>query len=130
VALADLRGKAVLVVFWATWCGACKESFPMLERIEREYAPRGNFALVAISEEAKPILKIFLEDRKRAGAPVGFTVLADQGGRTHVGYGARALPTLVVVRPDGAVQRAWTGAPAAPDIREAIDAALAEGGSG
>ena len=63
-ALPNLSGKVVLVDFWASWCGPCKQSFPAKEKIQREYADRG-FVVVAISvDEAKENMEAFLKDHE------------------------------------------------------------------
>ncbi len=74
--LANLRGRVVLIDFWATWCGPCKEEMPELEALYRRHASKGLVVVgVSVDEEDEGI------DEFVAGIPVSFPVVhdADQG---------------------------------------------------
>ncbi len=56
--LGALRGRVVLVNFWATWCGPCLEELPILERLQQDYGPLG-LQVVALSDEPPEVLRDF-----------------------------------------------------------------------
>ena len=123
VTLASLKGRVVLLDFWATWCGPCKAAMPTIQKIHDEY--RG-----------KPVtvLAVNVGERKADAGPAyfrekGFTygcVLA--GEALANAYGISGIPTLVVIGTDGRVALIETGL--GPDgdgtLRAAIDRALAK----
>jgi thiol-disulfide isomerase/thioredoxin len=111
--LAELRGRPVLLFFWAPWCGDCKSQAPPLTRLLKTYGPRG-LALVAptrpygTAAEGKPATpaeeKAWLEkvwSESYAGLD-GVSIPIDRD--TMVRYGASATPTLVLVDRKGTVR--------------------------
>lgn len=70
--LPDLKGKIVLVDFWASWCGPCKASFPALDQLQKEYGPRGLIILAVNQDKTKELMDRFLTEH-----PVGFPVVRD-----------------------------------------------------
>src|SRR3954468_20055077 len=82
VKLSDYRGKAVLLNFWATWCGPCKIEIPWFMELEKQYGPQGLVVLgVAMDENAKDVVPTFAQERK-IDYPVliGTEQVADQYG--------------------------------------------------
>ena len=104
VALAELRGKVVVVEFWATWCHPCLEALPHLDAAARRWGDR-----VAV-------LAVNVDDRARAAAlfaSAGYApVLLADDGDTSARYGVHGLPHTVVIDRGGVV-RAVTGRPSA-----------------
>ena len=70
--LSALRGQVVLINFWATWCGPCRKEMPLLEQIQKKYAPLGFTMLGVNVEEDTTQMETFLGD-----VPVTFPVLLD-----------------------------------------------------
>jgi len=98
VALDSLRGKVVLVDFWASWCGPCHQSFPWLAAMHKKYADKG-LKIVAVNvDKNAQAAAAFLLDHE---AP--FTVAYDPLGRTAAAYHVEGMPTSVLVGPDGKV---------------------------
>jgi thiol-disulfide isomerase/thioredoxin len=103
--LADYRGKVVLVNFWATWCGPCREEMPSLERLRRALEGRPFVVLAVNVAEGGRIAGDYLKT-----LPHGFTVLLDRDGGTTKAWGARILPATYVLGPDGDVRIRHVGA--------------------
>lgn len=123
VSLADLKGQVVMINFWASWCGPCRQEFPALDQIYAKYKPMG-FTLVAINVESeKADAERFLEK-----TPASFPILFDPDNKVSGNYGVSAMPTTVLVDRQGRVRwqhRAYKPGDEAKYI-EQIRAALRE----
>ncbi len=106
VRLSDLRGKVVLLNFWATWCPPCKAEMPDLEAIYRENADSHNFVILAVDvEEQAELARTFA---KQYG--LTFPVLPDSDGRvSNNRYFIRTLPTSFIIDRAGNVRYQWSG---------------------
>jgi len=99
VSLADLKGQVVMINFWASWCGPCRQEFPALDQIYAKYKPMG-FTLVAINVESeKSDAEKFL-----SGTPASFPILFDPDNAVSGRYGVSAMPTTVLVDRQGRVR--------------------------
>jgi thiol-disulfide isomerase/thioredoxin len=98
VTLDSLRGKVVLVDFWASWCEPCRHSFPWMDSLRSRLAPRG-FEVVAIDLDKDRFPAEAFLDRH----PVGFPVVFDPEARTAVAYRVTAMPSSYVIGPDGEI---------------------------
>jgi len=96
--LDSLRGRVVLVDFWASWCVPCRGSFPWMASLSERYRDRG-LAIVAVNLDKDRALA----DRFLAEHPAPFTVAFDPAGETAEAYHVRAMPTSVLVGADGHV---------------------------
>jgi cytochrome c biogenesis protein CcmG/thiol:disulfide interchange protein DsbE len=80
LALRDLRGKVVLVNFWATWCAPCEQEMPAMQRLHAQLAPRG-FELVAISEDDDAELVERFRQRLALSFPIALDPEHEAAGR-------------------------------------------------
>jgi peroxiredoxin len=112
--LASLRGRVVVLNFWATWCPPCVEEMPSLERLHRALGPEG---LVVIGISVDDDEKAVREFVARAG--VSFPMLRDPGARTAAAYRATGYPETFVIGRDGTLLRIFVG-PAEWDTPEAL----------
>ncbi len=125
--LQSLRGRVVVLEFWATWCGACRALLPTLNAWQERFGAAGG---LVVSVTIDPVL-----DAARDAAELGMTypVLADPGGATTQTYQAYALPTLFVIDRAGVVRDVSVGYDPAriAQIEATLERLVAEGaGSG
>ncbi len=96
VSLAQLRGQVVMINFWATWCGPCREEMPHLEALHQRYAALG-FTLLGVNvEENSEDAKEWLEE-----TPVSFSILFDPENYVSELYDVVAMPSTVLVDRQG-----------------------------
>ncbi len=94
--LSEFRGEVVMINFWATWCGPCRQELPELEALHRQYGQRG-FRLLGVNID---------DDRQRAvdmakTLGVSFPVLFDTRKEVSRLYGVHAMPMTLLVDRDG-----------------------------
>lgn len=124
VSLASLRGKVVVVNFWATWCPPCRDEIPYLVATVKEYEPKG-VTLVAISRDDRPGQREVVEKFLRTyPALTPYAAL----GVPEVGelYQVMALPSVYVIDREGHVSASFQGQATEGQLRRWIDAALKE----
>ncbi len=118
----DLSGKVVLINFWATWCGPCKDEMPAFERLRTQLDPNG-FALVTVTTDLqREGIGQFL-----SGLDVHLPVLFDEDHDVSQAYRVRALPTTVLIDRAGSVvgravgPRAWDSPEAVTLLRQLME---------
>jgi peroxiredoxin len=102
--LAELRGQVVLINFWASWCGPCRQEMPILDRLHKRYADTG-FAVLGVNVEGdeKPARELLSK------TAVSFPVLIDENQLVSEMYDLQAMPSTVVVDRDGMVRYVHRG---------------------
>jgi thiol-disulfide isomerase/thioredoxin len=104
VSLASLHGQVVMVNFWASWCGPCREEFPLLDQMYAKYRPMGFTLLgVNVEPEAKDA-EGFL-----ARTPVRFPILFDRDNTLTKLYRVDGMPSTVLIDRKGVVRWAHRG---------------------
>lgn len=117
VRLSALRGRPVLVNFWATWCESCREEMPALEALHRRYPEA---SLLGVSLDAEPAKEV-PPFAKAHG--LTFPLLAGTPAAAAA-FGVRGLPTAFLIDQDGRIARRWAGAVDAAAVENDIKALL------
>jgi cytochrome c biogenesis protein CcmG, thiol:disulfide interchange protein DsbE len=120
VSLASLRGRAVVVNFWASWCNPCKDESPYLERLWREKRGQG-LVLVGVNEEDVS------KDARRFARRYALTypVVRDKSGGLRDDYGLRGYPETFVVDRRGKIVERVAGPVHRGKFRERFERAVA-----
>ncbi len=118
--LSDLRGEVVVLDFWASWCGPCRESTPTLSRVAKHYAGKGARVIGINSESIGPGTMGFIE----ASWGFEYPVLADPALEAQVAYGVNAFPSLFILDRQGIVRFAHQGAASESRLRSEIDSLI------
>ena len=99
ISLQSLQGKVVYLDFWASWCGPCRVSFPLLEKMRAELGSRG-FEVFAINlDEVEADALQFLSE-----VPVSYPVVRDGAGATPQTFGILGMPTGYLIDRQGVVR--------------------------
>lgn len=94
--LSELRGDVVMINFWASWCGPCRQEMPILSKLHDKYKAMGFTVLGVNVEEDSSEAKKLLKDM-----PVSFPVLFDNESVVSKQYDVVAMPSTVLVDRDG-----------------------------
>jgi thiol-disulfide isomerase/thioredoxin len=118
--LSDLRGKAVLLNFWATWCSPCKIEMPWFVELQNEYGPQGlQIVGVAMDDSGKDEIAKFAKDMG-----VNYPVLIGKEAVGDAYGGVPALPESFFIGRDGKIVDRIIGLKGKEDIEESIKRAL------
>jgi cytochrome c biogenesis protein CcmG, thiol:disulfide interchange protein DsbE len=96
-------GKPLMVEFWATWCGPCVASIPHINKIHKEFGPKG-LVVIGLSDEKKSVIKPFAEAKK-----MEYHVGIDNGGKLNKQLKIQGIPHAVLVNKAGEI--VWEGHP-------------------
>jgi peroxiredoxin len=104
VRLSELRGQVVMINFWATWCGPCRQEMPLLQQLYGKYEPLG-FTLLGVNVEpdsapAQSWLK---------NVNVSFPILFDRDNKVSAQFGVEAMPSTVLIDREGNVRHVHRG---------------------
>lgn len=111
------RGHPVLVDFWATWCGPCRESLPVLDQVYADLKGRGLRA-IAIEIEGAEVKARGFAAQLHLSMPLG-----SDDGEASSRYGVTQIPYMVLIDADGHIKRAFRGVHSAAEIKRAVEEA-------
>jgi len=97
--LEEYRGQVVLINFWASWCGPCRQEMPLLDRLHHRYEDTG-FTVLGVNVEGDPKPAQEIVDKTK----VTFPVLIDRDQRVSELYDLEAMPSTIVVDRDGVIR--------------------------
>jgi peroxiredoxin len=115
--LSDLKGRAVVLVFWSTWCKACRDEYRVLQELAARPPAERVSTYAVLSHDSEATLRAWQEEH---GSGVPF--IADPDNRIARLYRVYGIPYTLVVRPDGSVQAA--GHVSAGKLKSAVAEAL------
>ena len=102
--LSDYRGKVILVNFWATWCGPCRDEMPSIQELKNKLAGKPFVVLAVNLDEPESRIRKFLSQMK-----LDFIILLDPERKAARAWGARILPASYVIGPDGRIRYSLIG---------------------
>ena len=102
--LGEQRGNVVMINFWASWCGPCRQEMPLLDQMYQQFKPLG-FTILGVNVEentkaAKKLLK---------SVPVTFPILFDNQNTVSKLYKVKAMPTTILIDRDGNMRHLHKG---------------------
>jgi len=104
LALSSLKGKAVVVNFWATWCGPCRDELPLLADLARRY-PASELTVLGVNvQEGEAVVRPFAEEMG-----ITFPLVLDKTGEVVKRYRLRGLPTTVFIDRAGIIRAVYLG---------------------
>lgn len=120
VQLSQYAGKAVVMSFWATWCGYCMKELPILANIQK--AAKGKVQVIAVNTEDRDVF----DEVRRPIAKMELAAAYDPEGKAQKAFGVSGIPHMVVVGRDGKIVQVFRGYDAStlPAIVAAINQAM------
>jgi len=126
VTLSDLRGKAVVINLWASWCPPCRAEMPAIQRVYESSSGRG-LEVLAVNTTYQDSERAALEFTQELG--LTFPVPLDRSGTVSRSYQLRALPSTFFVDRDGIIRKVIIGGPMSEvTIQTAVEEILEGGG--
>lgn len=122
IALADFKGKTVLVDFWASWCAPCRKSFPWLNDMQKKYGAKG-LVIVGVNVDTERALA----DNFLRKLPADFRVAFDTDGKVASIYQLAGMPSSFLIDANGDIKYRHVGfrsedqAPYEARIRELVE---------
>lgn len=117
LALAELRGQAVVLNFWATWCGPCEVEMPALQAVYEASRARGLRVLAVNVDEPPGVFAPWA-----AARGLTFDLLPDAERAIQQAYHLRGVPQTVVIGPDGVIRAIFYGPVTSRRVQQAVDA--------
>lgn len=129
VSLSDLKGKVVLVNFWATWCEPCRVEIPWLIEINQKYGPKGLIILgISTDDEGRSVVAPFVAKERfevnGQNLPMNYRILIGNEDAEDKFGGVIGLPTSILISREGKQIKRITGLISYDEITRAIESQL------
>lgn len=116
LAMAALRGKPLLINFWATWCAPCVREMPQIDRFYREFEPKG-WQIVGLAIDGPTPVREFLATKLKVGFPIALAGLEGTELTRQLGNDRGGLPFTVLVDSGGRVAQRKLGETSYEELR-------------
>jgi thiol-disulfide isomerase/thioredoxin len=129
LSLASLKGKVVVVNFWATWCEPCRFEIPEMIGLQQKYADKGFTILgIAMDDEGKSVVQPFVEktqfDLNGHSMTMNYPIVLGNDDIAAKFGGLIGLPVTIVITRDGKIHKRFIGQVTAPELEMEIKALL------
>ena len=119
MSMAELKGKPILLDFWASWCGPCSMVAPVVDRVARRYEKKGLVVMGVNVDDTPDVIRAYA-----AKKGLGYRMVIDEHKRGSQRYGVTTLPSLVVIDREGNVRAFLTGIVDEASLAEIVGAAM------
>lgn len=119
VDLAALKGKAVLLDFWASWCGPCAAEAPLIDRLARRYEKKGLVVLGVNVSDTPEVTQAYA-----AKLGLSYPMVVDDERKVESAYGVEKLPSLIVIDKEGRVTAYYVGITDEAALDDVVTAAM------
>lgn len=116
IRLSDLRGKAVILDFWASWCVPCRVQAPILDGVAKEYTGRPVHVVGVNTGDDRESAVEFAQNQK-----LGYASVLDADGAVARQFGVGTLPTLIILDAEGQVRFVRSGVVGEREIKAVLD---------
>ena len=116
LALAGLRGKPLLINFWATWCAPCVREMPQIDQFYREFNEKG-WQIVGLAVDGPTPVREFLATKLKVGFPIGLAGLQGTELSRQLGNTQGGLPFTVLVDAGGSIAQRKLGETSYEELR-------------
>lgn len=123
--LSALRGRVVVLDFWATWCGPCRAVMPPLSALAERHPPE-DLVVLGLSDETEGVIRRFVASEAKVGRTYAYPFLLDDGTARRA-YQVSSIPTLVLIDRKGRIHEVHEGAGDMEALARTVGALVAEG---
>jgi thiol-disulfide isomerase/thioredoxin len=116
VKLSDLKGKVVILDFWATWCGPCIQSFPAMQQVANKYKDNPNVKILFVNtyervgkDQWRGNVESFIEQKKWNNYDYLLDMSGEHGGETAMSFGVEGIPAKFCIDKEGKIKYKSTG---------------------
>jgi peroxiredoxin/outer membrane lipoprotein-sorting protein len=114
VQMKKLRGKVVLLSFWASWCGPCRHEMPVIEKLSHQYRDQG-FLVFGVNDEDRDTIQDYIKENGYS-----FPTLVDEEQEAMKLYHVGAIPTTVVIDREGKIASYQVGTSSENELRAVL----------
>lgn len=115
IVLSSLRGKAVVLDFWATWCGPCKLEAPVVDALGKRFKDKGLVTVGVNTSDEEGLAAQWVAQHN-----LSFPIVFDRDNHVADAYGVHNIPTLVVIDREGKIHAVRTGVTPSDELERLV----------